>query len=269
MNERQKELSELNPKLSHALKEWVKIIQEYKYQRQPKVPPETKEEKKLFSLYALSNAIFNFASDINLALENDHTYTACSLACLLLEAEIYFIHIELFPSAGVDFYDFGIVEDLKRLKFSPEEEELFIQRLEKNNCQRFLKEKDLDLLKRESYKKYWYKCRKSGIKDISTANCNKIIKREGKNPALADNMPYKNYQALCGFKHYSPYYIGISFKTMTDKNDMNIVNFKYSAIISTLSSLHQVCVVLNSLYGEKIPNIKGWEEIYSILYQKK
>ena len=87
---------------------------------------ETKEFKRtnstaILSLRVLSGAIFALCRDAFTLLENNRIFTACSLTCQAIEAQIQLLCIDkMFDTKGRDYYEFAFVEQLRSLSINPQ-----------------------------------------------------------------------------------------------------------------------------------------------------
>ena len=104
---------------------------------------ESKEFKRtnstaILSLRVLSGAIFALCRNAFTLLENNRVFTACSLTCQAIEAQIQLLCIDkMFDTKGRDYYEFAFVEQLRSLSINPQWQEKTLLRMHHYNCERF------------------------------------------------------------------------------------------------------------------------------------
>ena len=134
---------------------------------------ESKEFKRtnstaILSLRVLSGAIFALCRDAFTLLENNRIFTACSLTCQAIEAQIQLLCIDkMFDTKGRDYYEFAFVEQLKSLSINPQWQEKTLLRMHHYNCERFYTGKGKNTSDIDSYYKNWYRSFANSIKDLS------------------------------------------------------------------------------------------------------
>ena len=225
---------------------------------------ETKEFKRtnstaILSLRVLSGAIFVLCRDAFTLLENNRIFTACSLTCQAIEAQIQLLCIDkMFDTKGRDYYEFAFVEQLKSLSINPQWQEKTLLRMQHYNCERFYTGKGKNTSDIDSYYKNWYRSFANSIKDLSKIAFpyfKEIFHSQGivfMEEDLNIDLLYENYQTLCSFKHLSPFIVGETFLVQGKLFEEQKINHKEVALTSIYTALISVILVLNR-HGEQIP----------------
>lgn len=242
--------------LLEKLENHLNIIDKYR-RRKPKKEPD-------HVIHALCSGIFIFAKNILKAIKENEIFTACCLACSVCEAEILLLWInQSFPERAQDYFDFGIVETSITLNQNKKEARALKNKLEKRNCKRFFKKKNVDnnLLNEKNYNSYWYNTEQNSIKNITF-----ILTKDTKEFLIEQkiiredddfkDILYRNYHLLCGFKHFSPLYTLTSFPIHPSFKEKPCENFAHAALIATSTALNSACIVLNE-HGENIPMLQS------------
>lgn len=213
----------------------------------------------LLSLRILSGSIFALYRDAVSLLENDHIFTACSLTCQAIEAQIQLLCLDKkYDTKGKDYYEFAFVEQLRSIPMSPQWREQTLQRMQKYNCERFYNGKGKDTINIDSYYKNWYRSFANSVKDLSSIafpHFLEIFHKQGIT-FLEENLNidflYENYQTLCSFKHLSPFIVGDTFLVQGKLREKQNINHKKVALMGIYTALISVILVLNR-HDEQIP----------------
>ena len=251
-------MNETSEKQFYFLNEQLKKLNNY--------VPQKGKDVNAYVRNALFSTILSLTKNIVHALQKNHIYVACSLACLVVEAEIQLLWINIDPDKrSKAFYDFGFIEQLNSISIHPEWEADILTRIEENNCSRFLdpKKKQPSIKERSSYFKDWYNLfNKKNLRVLSEENFQegkKIATQSGKKISDID-IDYKNYKVLCKFKHFSPFCILPCFGNLYSFNEKERENFRELAIKATLQEFYISLLVLIE-HGEPIELVNGIENI--------
>ena len=232
--------------------------------KQALISIENKEFKRtnstaLLSLRVLSGAIFALCRDAVSLLENNHIFTACSLTCQAIEAQIQLLCLDKkYDTNGKDYYEFAFVEQLRSLPLNPHWKEKTLQRMQHYNCERFYNGKGKDPADINSYYKNWYRSFANSIKDLSNIafpHFKEIFHTQGISFLEEDlniDLLYENYQTLCSFKHLSPFIVGDTFLVQGKLFEEQKLNHKEVALMGIYTALLSVILVLNR-HDEQIP----------------
>lgn len=232
--------------------------------KQALISIENKEFKRtnstaLLSLRVLSGAIFALCRDAVSLLENNHIFTACSLTCQAIEAQIQLLCLDKkYDTNGKDYYEFAFVEQLRSLPLNPQWKEKTLQRMQHYNCERFYNGKGKDTADINSYYQNWYRSFANSIKDLSDIafpHFKEIFHTQGISFLEEDlniNLLYENYQTLCSFKHLSPFIVGDTFLVQGKLFEEQKLNHKEVALMRIYTALLSVILVLNR-HDEQIP----------------
>ena len=213
----------------------------------------------ILSLRVLSAAILSLCEDAFMLLEKKHVFTACSLTCQAIEAQIQLLCIDkLFETKGRDYYEFAFVEQLRSLEMSPQWQENTLKRMQNYQCERFFNGKGKNTLDINSYHKHWYQSFANTIKDMGN-----IAFPHLKNILISHNINvfqeyndinilYENYQTLCGFKHFSPFIVGDTYRVQKKFFEDPKTNHEKVALICIYIILISTIFILNN-HNEKIP----------------
>lgn len=240
-------------KLNFLIKQAITNIENKKFK-------ET-NDTALLSLRVLSAAIVKLCKDAFSLLENKHVYTACSLSCLITEAQIQLLGLDKhFDTNGKDYYEFAYVEQLKSLPINPEWREKTLLRMHEHNCERFYKKnnKNKNITDINCYNKYWYSSLASNIEQLSEIafpHFKDLFHKQGISFIEEDlniNLLYENYRTLCSFKHFSPFLVGDTFLVQGKLHEDPRINHHEVAAKSIYVALLSVILVLNR-HNENIP----------------
>lgn len=232
--------------------------------KQALVNIENKEFKRvndtaLLSLRVLSGSIFALCRDAMTLLENNRIFTACSLTCQAIEAQIQLLCIDkMYDTKGRDYYEFAFVEQLRSLPINPQWQEKILKRMQHYNCERFYNGKGKNTADIDSYYKNWYRSFANSIKDLSDIafpHFKEIFHAQGISFLEEDlniDLLYENYQTLCSFKHLSPFIVGDTFLVQGKLFEKQKLNHKEVALMGIYTALISVILVLNR-HDEQIP----------------
>lgn len=235
--------------------------------KQALVNIENKEFKRvndtaLLSLRVLSGAIFALCRDAITLLENNRIFTACSLTCQAIEAQIQLLCIDkMYDTKGRDYYEFAFVEQLRSLPINPQWQEKILKRMQHYNCERFYNGKGKNTADIDSYYKNWYRSFANSIKDLSDIafpHFKEIFHAQGISFLEEDlniDLLYENYQTLCSFKHLSPFIVGDTFLVQGKLLEEQKLNHKEVALMGIYTALISVILVLNR-HDEQV-SVKG------------
>lgn len=212
----------------------------------------------ILSLRVLSGAIFALCRDAFSLLENNRIFTACSLACQAVEAQMQLLCIDkMYNTNGRDYYEFAFVEQLRSLLINPQWQEKTLQRMKSYNCERFYKGKGKNPSDIKSYQDYWYQSFANKLKDlgdIAFPHFIEIFHAQGISFLEEDlniNLLYENYKTLCFFKHLSPFIVGNTFLVQDKLYEDQRENHREVALTSIYTALISVILILNR-HNEKI-----------------
>lgn len=232
--------------------------------KQALISIENKEFKRtnstaLLSLRVLSGSIFALCRDAVSLLENNHIFTACSLTCQAIEAQIQLLCLDKkYDTNGKDYYEFAFVEQLRSLPLNPHWKEKTLKRMQHYNCERFYNGKGKNTADIDSYHKNWYRSFANSIKDLSDIafpHFKEIFHAQGISFLEEDlniDLLYENYQTLCSFKHLSPFIVGDTFLVQGKLFEEQKLNHKEVALRCIYTALISVILVLNR-HDEQIP----------------
>ena len=207
----------------------------------------------VLSLRVLSAAIFTLSKDALYAIEQNHTFTACSLTCLVIEAQIQLLCIDkLYNTKGKDYYEFAFVEQLHSLPINPDWQEKTLQRMKDYNCERFYNGKNANLSDIKSYHNHWYQSfahKISDLSDIAFPHLKELLSYIRLN-VLDEyknfNVLHENYKTMCSFKHFSPFIVGNAFRVQSAFTEdspkgynIMVVNCLYIAVLSAILILNK------------------------------
>lgn len=207
----------------------------------------------LLSLRVLSGAIFALCRDSFALLQDNRIFSACSLACQAIEAQIHLLCVDkLYDTRGKDYYEFAVVEQLKSLPINPDWKEKTLQRMKDYHCERFYEgKKSKDPANIKSYYEYWYKSFANTIKamgDIAFPHLKEIFHANRirfEEEDLNINLLYENYQTLCAFKHLAPFIVGNTFFVQNKLFEEPKDNHRDVALMEIYLALLTVIFVLN------------------------
>lgn len=223
-------------------------------------PQETKD-KGLIGIHSLVAAMISLAAEVYDALQKDRVFVACSLTCQMIELEIQLLWLNKhFYTNGVDYIDFGYVEQIDMLRVHPERADRVLELIKQNKCERFLvnKPKDDNLLNKSNYRQHWYP---GTIKSISN-ECFEVVWNKIKNiPELAKyydhvDVNYENYQLFCGFKHFSTYCVRKCFATSQSFVEDTPQDTRWITLVTVLQVLLSICIILEDR-GDPILHVKA------------
>ena len=211
------------------------------------------QDDALLSLRVLSGAIFALCRDAFALLQENRIFSACSLACQAVEAQIHLLCVnKLYDTKGKDYYEFAFIEQLKSLPISPDWQEKTLQRMKDYHCERFYEGKKCkDPADIKSYHEHWYKSFANTIKamgDIAFPHLKEIFHTNGirfEEEDLDINLLYENYQTLCSFKHLSPFIVGNTFWMQDGLFEEQKDNHRDVALMEIYAALLTVIFVLN------------------------
>ena len=222
--------------------------------------PQATTDKALMGLHSLVAAIVSLSAEVYDAMRNNRVFVACSITCQILELYIQLLWLDKhFDTNGVDYIDFGYIEQIEMLRVHPERKDKVLEIIKQNNCERFLLKntKTTNLLYRKNYRPHWYP---GTLKTISN-DCFKDIYEQIKYvPQLVayygdTDVNYENYQLFCGFKHFSPYMVRKCFATMRSFVEDTPEDTKWIALITIVQNLIVICEILER-HGDHILHVK-------------
>lgn len=238
--------------LMKKLKMLIRIMEEFCLQ--------ATRDKALMGLHSLVAAIISLSAEVYDAVQKNRVFVAASIACQVVELYIQLLWLDKhFDTHGIDYIDFGYVEQINMLRVHPERRDQVLEKIKQNSCDRFLlpKSKSADLLDIKNYRKHWYP---GTLKDISNECFADIWEQIQETPQLADyygntDVNYENYQLLCGFKHCSPYIVRKCFATMQSFAEDTPEETKRIIVSNVVQSLYVICEIMER-HGDQILHVK-------------
>ncbi|MBO4480865.1 MAG: hypothetical protein J5742_04605 [Alphaproteobacteria bacterium] len=222
--------------------------------------PQATTDKALMGLHSLVAAIVSLSAEVYDAMRNNRVFVACSITCQILELYIQLLWLDKhFDTNGVDYIDFGYIEQIEMLRVHPERKDKVLEIIKQNNCERFLLKnpKTTNLLDRKNYRPHWYP---GTLKTISNDCFNDIYEQIKHVPQLVNyyggiDVNYENYQLFCGFKHFSPYMVRKCFATMRSFVEDTPEDTKWIALVTVVQNLIVICEILER-HGDHILHVK-------------
>ena len=238
-------MSETEPQI---IKQYIEKIEEYTTQIDDYTFQYSKDAA-VESIRLLSASIFALSKDALYTIKNNHIFSACSLTCLIIEAEINLLALDLnYQEHGKDYIEFGYIEQLHSLRQHPDWREEILKRMQQHNCERFFKQKKGSMLNIKSYKDNWYNTIAPNLKELAKTafpHLYDIMQEDTKNiPSI--NILYENYHTLCSFNYFAPFVVGTEFPVKNNfleafKDDYKVIacSCVYSALLVTFTILNR------------------------------